>query len=141
MNGWGKRRDCCEATLEMKALEEMKKPLGPEDVVEALRERIKKEDLTLTASEAVRIIWMLERLSQRCAEAYQLVGSLAGLAEVMDDPSVQKALDLFSRPLRPGDVLPFITQRDRQRMIPKRRSKAESSPKSASKKGGRKSRS
>ena len=25
----------------------MKKPLGPEDVVEALRERIKKEDLTL----------------------------------------------------------------------------------------------
>ncbi len=71
----------------------MKKPLNPEDVVEALRERIKKKDLTLTASEAVRIIWMLERLSQRCAEAYQVVGSLAGLAEVMDDPAVQKALD------------------------------------------------
>jgi hypothetical protein len=119
----------------------MKTPLGPEDVIEALRERIKKEDLALTASEAVQIIWMLERLSQRCAEAYQVVGSLAGLAEVMDDPAVQKALDLFSRPLRPGDVLPFVTQRDRQRVTPKRQSKAKQSPKTASKKGGRKSRS
>jgi hypothetical protein len=119
----------------------MKKPFGPEDVVEALRERIKKEDLTLTASEAGRIIWMLERLSQRCAEAYQVVGSLAGLAEVMDDPSVQKALDLFSVPTRPGDVLPFITQRDRQRARPKRRAKAKPLPKSASKKAGRKSQS
>src|SRR5580692_8207964 len=98
----------------------MKKPFGPEDVVEALRERIKQEDLTLTASEAVRIIWMLERLSQRSAEAYQVVGSLAGLAEMMDDPAVQKALDMFSFPLRPGDVLPFITQRDRLRAISKR---------------------
>ena len=119
----------------------MKKPLDPEDMVEALRERIKKEDLTLTASDAVRIIWMLERLSQRCAEAYQVVGSLAGLAEVMDDPAVQKTLDLFSRPTRPGDVLPFVTQKDRQRVIPKRRTKAKSSPKTAGKKGGRKSRS
>lgn len=119
----------------------MKKPLGPEDVVEALRERIKKEDLTLTASEAVRIIWMLERLSQRCAEACQVVGSLAGLAEVMDDPAVQKALDLFSRPLRPGDVLPFVTQRDRKRAIPKRRAKAKSVVKPASKKVPRKGRS
>jgi hypothetical protein len=66
----------------------MKKPLGPEDVVEALRERIKREDLTLTASEAGRIIWMLERLSQRCAEAYQVVGSLAGLAELECGPAV-----------------------------------------------------
>jgi hypothetical protein len=97
----------------------MKAPLRPEDVVEALRERIKMDDLTLTASEAGRIIWLLERLSQRCAEAYQVVGSLAGLAEVMDDPAVQKALDLFSVPTRPGDVLPFVTQKDRQRVIPK----------------------
>ena len=119
----------------------MKKPLGPEDVVEALRERIKTEDLTLTASEAGRIIWMLERLSQRCAEAYQVVGSLAGLAEVMDDAAVQKALDLFSVPTRPGDVLPFVTQKDRQRASPKRRTKAKSSPKTASKKVDRKSRS
>ena len=120
----------------------MKKTTGPEDVVEALRERIKKDDLTLTASEAVRIILMLERLSQRCAEAYQVVGSLAGLAELeLDDPAVQKALDLFSRPMRPGDVLPFVTLKDRQRTIPKRRTKAKSSPKTASKKGGRKSRS
>jgi hypothetical protein len=119
----------------------MKKPTGPEDVVEALRERIKKEDLTLTASEAGRIIWMQERLSQRCAEAYQVVGSLAGLAEVMDDPAVQKALDLFSRPLRSGDVLPFVTQIDRQRVIPKRQTKAKSAPTAASKKVARKSRS
>ena len=119
----------------------MKTPPDPGDVAEALRERIKKEDLTLTASEAGQIIWMLERLSQRCAEAYQVVGSLAGLAEVMDDPAVQKALDLFSRPLRPGDVLPFVTQKDRQRVIPKRRSKAKSSPQTTSKKGERKSRS
>jgi hypothetical protein len=120
----------------------MKKPLGPEDVIEALRERIKKEDLTLTASEAGLIIWMLERLSQRCAEAYQVVGSLAGLAELeLDDPAVQKALDLFSRPLRPGDVLPFVTQKDRQRVIPKRRTKAKSPSKTTRKKGGCKSRS
>ena len=119
----------------------MKKTLGPEDVVEALRERIKKEDLTLTASEAGRIIWMLERLSQRCAEAYQVVGSLAGSAEVMDDPAVQKALDLFSVPLRPGDVLPFVTRRERQRKITKRRTKAKSSPKTTSRKVRPKSRS
>ena len=119
----------------------MKKPLGPADVVEDLRERIKREDLTLSASDAVRIILMLERLSQRCAEAYQVVGSLAGLAEVMDDPAVQKALDLFSVPTRPGDVLPFVTQKERQRKITKRRIKAKSSPKTASKKGGRISRS
>jgi hypothetical protein len=109
-------------------------------VVEALRERIKEEDLALTASEAGRIIWMLERLSQRCAEAYQVVGSLAGLAEVMDDPAVQKALNLFSSPMRSGDVLPFVTQRERQRAVPKRPAKAKSSPKTASKKAGRKSR-
>ena len=113
----------------------MKKPLDPADVVEALRERIKKDDLTLTASEVGRIIWMLERLSQRCAEAYQVVGSLAGLAEVgLDDPAVLKALDLFSVPLRPGEVLPFITQRDRKRAIPKRGTKAKSLPKTTSRK-------
>jgi predicted nucleotidyltransferase len=118
----------------------MKMTTGPEDVVEALRQRIKKDDLTLTASEAGRIIWMLERLSQRCAEAYQVIGSLAGLAEVMDDPAVQKALDLFSVPTRPGDVLPFVTQRDRQRTTPKHRSKTKSSPKTTGKKGSGKSR-
>ena len=75
----------------------MKAPLGLEDVVEALRERIKKKDLALTASEAGRIIWMLERLSQRYAEVYQVVGSLAGLADVFGDPAVLKALDLFSK--------------------------------------------
>jgi hypothetical protein len=118
----------------------MKKPIGPDDLIEVLRERIKKEDLALTASEAGRIIWMLERLSQRCAEAYQVVGSLAGLAEVMDDPAVQKALDLFSSPMRPGEILPFVTQKDRQRAIPKRRIKVKSPAKTTSRKVGRKSR-
>jgi hypothetical protein len=119
----------------------MKTPLSPDDVVKDLRQRIHKRNLTLTASEAGGIMAVLDRLSQRCAEAYQVVGSLAGLAEVMDDPAVQKALDLFSDPMRPGDVLPFVTQKDRQLVIPKRRSKAKSSPKTTSKKGGRKSRS
>ena len=80
----------------------MKKTFGPEDVVETLRERIKREDLTLTASDAVRIILMLERHSQRCDEAYQVVGYLAGMAEVMEDPAVQKELDMFRRPTRPS---------------------------------------
>jgi hypothetical protein len=91
----------------------MKKPTGPEDVVKDLRQRIWKRDLTLTASEAGGIMAVLDRLSQRCAEAYQVVSSLAGLAEVFGDPAVQKALDLFSDPMRPGDVLPFITEKDR----------------------------
>jgi hypothetical protein len=101
----------------------MKTPPDPRDVAEALRERIKKEDLTLTASEAVRIIWMLERLSQRCGEAYQVVGSLAGFAGMMDDAAVQKALDLLSFPLRPGEISPFITREDRERPRDKRRAK------------------
>ena len=96
----------------------MKKPLGPEDVVEALRERIKKEDLTLTASEAGRIIWMLERLSQRCAEAYQVVGSLAGLAEVMDDPAVVKVMDLLAFPLRRGSFSPFNPKKIQEKNFP-----------------------
>lgn len=116
----------------------MKTPRDPEDVAEALRERIKKEDLTLTASEAMRIIWMLERLSQRCGEAYQVVGSLAGFAGMMDDPAVQKALDLLSLPLRPGEILPFITQKDRERARDKRRVKTKPSAKAVSKRGGRK---
>ena len=120
----------------------MKKPTGPEDVVEALRERIKKEDFTLTASEAGRIIWMLERLSQRCAEAYQVVGSARRLGGGAWTTRRCKRRSICSAArLRPGDVLPFVTQKDRQRVIPKRRTKAKSSPKTTSKKGGRKSRS
>ena len=119
----------------------MTTPPTPEDVAEALRERIKKDDLTLSASEAMRIIAMLERLSQRCGEAYQVVGALAGSAGMMDDPAVQKALDLLSFPLRPGDVLPFVTQRDREPARDKRRTKAKSSSKTVSRKPARKSRS
>jgi hypothetical protein len=118
---------------------DMKAPPDPEDVAEALRERIKKDDLTLTASEAMRIIWMLERLSQRCGEAYQVAGSLAGFAEIMDDPAVQKALDLLSFPLRPGEILPFLTQKDREPARDKRRTKTKPSAKAASKKRGRQS--
>ena len=109
-------------------------------MTEALRERIKKEDLTLTASEAVRIIWMLERLSQRCGEAYQVAGALAGFAGMTDDPAVQKALDLLSFPLRPGEILPFITQKDREHARDKRRAKSKPSAKAVSKKGKRKTR-
>ena len=115
----------------------METPPTPEDVAEALRERIRKDDLTLSASEAVRIIAMLERLSQRCGEAYQVVGALAGLAEVMDDPAVQKALDLLSFPLRPGEIAPFVTQKDRQRGRPKPKSLR----KTVSRKSGRERRS
>jgi hypothetical protein len=125
----------------MKALDEIKTPPHAENVAGKLRERAKRADLKFSKAEVIRIASILDKLSYRCAEAYQVVGSLAGLAEVMDDPAVLKALDLFSVPLRPGDVLPFVTQKDRQRVIPKRRTKANSSPKTTRKKVGRKSRS
>ena len=113
----------------------MKTPPDPEDVAEALRERIKREDLTLGTSEAMRIIVMLERLSQRCGEAYQVVGSLADSAGLFHDPAVLKALDLLSFPLRPGEILPFYTQNDQERARQKRRTKAKPSAKVLSKKG------
>ena len=112
----------------------MKTPPDPEDVAEALRDRIKKEDLTLDASEAVRIIWMLERLSARCGEAYQVVGLLADHASMMNDPAVQNALDLLSFPLRPGEILPFVTQKDREQAGQKRPVKSKPSVKKSSKK-------
>ena len=125
----------------MRALDEIKTPPHAENVAEELRERAKRGDLKFSKAEVIRIASILDKLSYRCAEAYQVVGSLAGLAEVMDDPAVQKALDLFSRPTRPGDVLPFVTQRERQRKIIKRRTKAKSSPKTTRRKVRRKSRS
>jgi hypothetical protein len=81
----------------------------------------------------MRIIAMLERLSQRCGEAYQ-AGSLAGFAGMMDDPAVQKALDLLSFPPRPGAILPFIMQKDRERARDKRRVKLNPSGKKPRKK-------
>src|SRR5258707_13320168 len=112
----------------------MKKPLDPEDVAEALRERIKKDDLTLTVSEAMRIIWMLERLSHRCGEAYQVAGSLADSAGLFHDPAVKKALDLLSFPLRPGEILPFYPQKDQERAREKRRVKSNPTKKKPRKK-------
>jgi hypothetical protein len=50
----------------------------------------------------------------------------------MDDPTVQKALDLFSFPMPPDAVLPFITQKDRQRAIPKHRTKVKPLPQTSS---------
>jgi hypothetical protein len=85
----------------------MKTPPHPEDVAESLRDHIKSGNMTLTDSEMLRIIMMLERLSQRCGEAYQVVGALADTGEKLGDPAVQRALDLLSYPLRPGDILPF----------------------------------
>lgn len=119
----------------------MKTPPDPEDVAEALRERIKKDDLTLGVSEAMRIIVMLDRLSHRCGEAYQVVGSLADSAGLFHDPAVKKALDLLSFPLRPGEILPFYTQNDQERAREKRPVKTKPSAKAAGKNRGRKTRS
>jgi hypothetical protein len=79
----------------------------------ALRELAAKADLVLTEAELTRIAAMLERLSSRCAEAYQVVGSLATDSGVFSDPAVEKALDLLSDPMRRGTMLPFVTTKDR----------------------------
>lgn len=79
----------------------------------ALRERAAKADLVLAKAELTRIAAMLERLSSRCAEAYQVVGSLAADSGVFNDLAVEKALDLLSDPMRRGTMLPFVTAKDR----------------------------
>ena len=58
---------------------------------------------------------MLEKLENRCAEAYQVVGSLARTAQFYHDPAVVKALDLLSQSLRKGDILRFSTKKDEER--------------------------
>ena len=75
---------------------------------------------------------MLEKLEARCAEAYQVVGSLATDAGAFHDPAVTKALDLLSEPHLDGDILPFHTAKDLKRTAakPPQRAKTGSSPKS-----------
>jgi hypothetical protein len=74
--------------------------------------RIEKGDFTLDRDELTRLAGMLEKLADRCGEAYQVVGSLAGSAGLMSDPAVIRALDLLSDPLKDGDMLPFATAVD-----------------------------
>ena len=85
---------------------------APEKLADELRKRIKTGRLTLEADEAARIAAALEKLQTRCAEAYQVVGSLAADAGLFRDPAVKRAIDLLSRPFREGDILPFRTVKD-----------------------------
>jgi hypothetical protein len=89
------------------------KTLSPKQMAAGLRDRAAKADLVLTKAELTHIAAMLERLSSRCAEAYQVVGSLATDSGVFSDPAVEKALDLLSDPMRRGTMLPFVTTKDR----------------------------
>jgi hypothetical protein len=93
----------------------MKTP-DPAHVAADLRERAGKGDLTLGKAELKRIAAMLEKLASRCGDAYQVVGSLAADAGLGDDPAVMNALDLLCDPLRRGNILPFSTPKDRERV-------------------------
>ena len=97
----------------MKALAEMKPPPHAENVAEELRERAKRGDLKFSKVEVNRIASILDKLSYRCAEAYQVVGSLADEAGCYEDRAVVKVMDLLSQPLRRGDMLPFISPKVR----------------------------
>jgi len=88
----------------------MSKP-DPEKLAGELRKRIKTGRLTLEAAEAERIAAALETLRTRCAEAYQVVGTLAS-GGLFHDPAVTRALDLLSRPFSKGDMLPFHPAED-----------------------------
>ena len=86
---------------------------SPEHIASHLRHRAANGNLALTKADLTRIAAMLEKLSSRCAEAYQVVGSLAAAAGAFRDPAVQKALILLSNPMRRGAMLPFVTAKDR----------------------------
>jgi len=116
----------------------MKTP-DPALVAADLRERAERGDLTLGKAELNRIAAMLEKLSYRCAEAYQVVGSLAADAGLGDERAVIKALDLLCDPLLRGNILPFSTRKDRERvhLNARLRAKTGSSPKPGPAKGGK----
>lgn len=106
----------------MKPFHKMKrKPPHAEDLAEELRKRVQFGRLTFTAAEVRRITDVLEKLSYRCAEAYQVVGSLAADAGCHEDRAVVKAMDLLFQPLRPGNMLPFATPMDRAKLAARRR--------------------
>jgi hypothetical protein len=114
----------------------MKKPTT-EQLVADLRKRAETGRFTLDKGELTRIAAMLEKLEARCAEAYQVVGSLATDAGLFHDPAVIRALDLLSDPQRDGDILPFHTAKDLERTAvrPPLRAKPKPSPKSGPAKG------
>ncbi len=85
----------------------VKNPPYPEHVIEDLRERMREGPVTLGQEEVERIIAMLEILSRRCGAAYQIVGVLSDRAGLFHHPAVVKALDVLSRPLIEGEILPF----------------------------------
>ena len=125
----------------------LKNPPYPEHVIEDLRERMNKGPVTLGREELERIIAMLEILSDRCGEAYQVVGQLANFAEMKEDPALIKALDLLAWPLNRGEILPFNPKRYERpepgaRMPAKAKGKAErTNAKPVRTKAGKKSRS
>ena len=106
----------------MKPFHKMKrKPPHAEDLAEELRKRVQLGSLTFSAAEVRRIADVLEKLSYRCAEAYQVVGSLAADAGCKEDRAVVKAMDLLFQPLRPGKMLPFETPKDRAKFAERQR--------------------
>lgn len=109
----------------------MKTPTAGQLAAE-LRKRAGTGRSTPDKDELMRIAAVLEKLEARCAEIYQVIGSLATEAGLFRDPAVTRALDLLSAPLQDGDILPFHTARDLQRasVQPPERTKARSSPKS-----------
>jgi hypothetical protein len=91
-------------------MRDMKRPEpDAEQVVADLRARAKEGRLTLGKDELLMIAAMMERLRNRCDEAYQVVGLLAHTPEMFHDPAVINALDLLSLPEAEGDILtPFV---------------------------------
>jgi hypothetical protein len=59
----------------------------------------------------MQIVTMLETLSYRCAEAHQMIGSLAQ-RRADARPGCDKALGLLGDPLRRVDIFPFATAKD-----------------------------
>jgi hypothetical protein len=95
-------------------MHEMQTPTAGHMVAE-LRKRVETGD-AVGKDELARVAAMLEKLEMRCAEAYQVVGSLAADAGLTDDPAVIRALDLLNEPHLEGSILPFVTGRDSERV-------------------------
>lgn len=112
-------------------IHEMKTPTAVQLIAE-LRKRAEEGRFTLDRDDLIRIASMLEKLETRCAEAYQVVGSLATDAGLFGDPAVTKALDLLSAPHRDGEILPFHTAKNLKRTAGHPpRAKSGSSPKAS----------
>jgi len=108
----------------MKPFHKMKRaPPHAEDLVAELRKRVQMGYMTFKEAEVRRIADVLQKLSERCAEAYQVVGHLAQDADCIDDRAVVKAMDLLFQPLRRGEMLPFSTPGERAKVAEHRRLK------------------